>query len=77
MCICSPSSSDQSRAGAFVHTQFQIHPPSPENVEAVFWRGRISTAGFLKYGLDQTRTLTLLKSDQREVIRSVVTSHIA
>lgn len=56
MCICSPSSSDQSRAGA------QIHPPSPENLEAVFWRGRISTAGFLKYGLDQTRTLTLLKS---------------
>lgn len=28
---------------AFVQTQFQIHPPSPENVEAVFWRGRIST----------------------------------
>lgn len=71
MCICSPSSSDQSRAGA------QIHPPLPENLEAVFWRGRISTAGFLKYGLDQTRTLTLLKSEPCEVIRSVVTSHLA
>lgn len=65
---------------AFVQTLFQIHPPSPENVEAVFGvvasapsphgsEGLTLTAGFLKYGSDQTRTLTLLKSEPCRSVR--------